>query len=251
MSIVKESNYVCASCGVAGYKRPCELKRAKKHFCSKVCFYKSRVARVEINCMWCGILFSKKQSLFSYRENHFCSRLCSSRFQDKKHNVECFVCGKHFRKSKYQSEKRPRHCCSSECVKVLNNNFKDWASNRSKLELAIENHLGVIFSGLDIRYNKTDMGYELDIFIPDLKLAIEINGIYHYENIFKNNRFERTQQIDNEKVDKCRELGVNLFVINVSKDRGEKIKAQRISEVEKIVRDRIIELDFKNEQIVI
>lgn len=251
--VMREPNYVCAGCGVEGYKHQYLLKRNVNNYCSRSCFHKSKICRVEINCMWCGVLFSKKKSLFSYRENHFCSRVCSSKFQDKKDDVECFVCGKQFKKSHYKSKNKPRHCCSLDCVKVLNNNFKDWGSSRSKLEFAIENHLGIIFSVLDIRYNKTDTGYELDIFIPDLKLAIEINGIHHYENIFKNNRFERTQQIDREKIVKCNELGINLIVIDVSRDgQSKRIQAQRISEVEQIIRDRIIELGyvFKNEQLL-
>lgn len=250
--VMRENNYVCSGCGVAGFKHEYLLKRNVNNYCSRVCFHRSKVSRVEINCMWCGVLFSKKRSLFLYRNNHFCSRVCSSKFQDKRNDVICIVCGREFRKSNYKSKNKPRHCCSLDCVKVLNNNFKDWGSNRSRLEVDIEGHLGVIFSDFDIRFNKTDIGYELDIFIPDLKLAIEINGIHHYEDIFKNNRFFRTQQIDKEKIVRCNELDIKLFVINVSRDgQNKEIQVQRISEVEQIIRDRIIELDFKNEQMLL
>ena len=52
----------------------------------------------------------------------------------------------------------------------------------------------------------------------------------------------------------CRELGIKLFVIDVSKDKNnKKVMAQRILEVENIVRDRIEELGyvFKDEQIML
>ena len=52
---------------------------------------------------------------------------------------------------------------------------------------------------------------------------------------------------------KCRELGIKLFVINVSEDKNnKKVMAQRILEVENIVLDRIKELGyvFNNKQMV-
>ena len=121
------------------------------------------------------------------------------------------------------------------------------------MEIAIEEHFKIIFPFIYIRYNKTDIGYELDIFVPCLELAIELNGIFHYEPIFGEEQLLKTQETDRKKVVKCRELGIKLFVINVSKDKdNKKTQAQRISEVEKIVRDRIKELGyvFKNEQMV-
>ena len=250
MSIVKESNYVCASCGVAGYLPPNRFKVIKTHFCNRQCFHKFMDKKQEIKCDYCDCVFIRKQHEIKRTNKHFCCNECRYKFQNKQVEVECLVCQKKFMKSGNKVKINPRHFCSKECAKNIQS-FKDWVNKRSKLEISIEEHLKTLYS-FEIRYNKTDIGYELDIYIPCLDLAIEINGILHYEAIFGEAKLLRTQQIDKEKVERCRDRDIKLIVINVSRDgAGKKIKAQRISEVEKIVRDRIIELDFKNEQIVI
>lgn len=296
MSIVKESNYVCASCGVAGYKRPSHLNKSKNHFCSYRCSNKFRYKKIETECMQCKKMFMKlpsdvligngknfccmecknnfqikkreveclickkiflkKRSEIKRAPNNYCSRECFLNYingrESKKIKVECIVCKKLFLKLPCEIKRAPRHCCSRNCYYILNREHKDWGSKRSKLEISIEEHLKTLYS-FEIRYNKTDIGYELDIYIPCLNLAIEINGILHYEAIFGDAKLLRTQQIDMEKIVKCNELGIKLFVINVSRDgAGKKIQAQRISEVEKIVRDRINELGyvFKSKQMV-
>jgi len=255
MSIIKESNYVCAVCGVAGYRMPSKLKRSKNNFCSKMCADKFKYKKIEVKCDFdgCENTTLKHPSDIKGRKNNFCSITCADKFKYKKIEVKCLHCHKKFMKALSQIKRTNKHFCSELCAKNLQKH-KDWGGKRSKLEIAVEEHFKIIFPFIYIRYNKTDIGYELDIHIPCLELAIELNGPHHYRVIHKSNgveRLKRTQEIDAEKVVKCKELGVKLFVIDVSRDHGEKIKAQRISEVEKIVRDRIIELDFKNEQIVI
>lgn len=291
MTVDKEPNFVCDYCGVAGYKTLSKIKRSKNHFCSVECSDKFKDKRIEKKCDYCGDVFLKKQSESLKSENHFCNKecydkfkdkriekkcnyceeiflrklselkrnknhFCSSecfyKFQDKKEDVVCLECGIEFKKAQFDIKRFPRHFCSDICSKNINKH-KDWGSNRSKLEIAIEEHFKVVFPFMNIDYNKTDKGYELDIFIPCLDLAIEINGIFHYKPIYGEENLLRRQQIDKEKLDKCKELDIRLIVINVSEDgKNVKIQKQRISEVEQIVRDRIRELGYvvKNEQMV-
>lgn len=249
---MKEPNFVCESCGVVGYKIPSELKRRKNNFCSKKCSYKFQSKRIEKKCDYCGDVFLKRLSQALRFKNHFCSKECRDKFKDKKEDVICLECGIEFKKGQCDIKRFPRHFCSDICRKNINKH-KDWGSSRSKLEIAIEEHFKVVFPFMSIDYNKTHKGYELDIFIPCLDLAIEINGITHYKPIYGDKIFIRRQQIDKEKLIKCMELDIKLFVINVSED-GEnvRIQEQRISEVEQIVRDRINELGyvFKSKQMV-
>jgi hypothetical protein len=256
MSIVKESNYVCAYCGLAGYKKPSYLKQSKNHFCNRVCHSKWEYRKIEVVCDFdgCENTTLKNLSDIKRRKNNFCSIVCAVKFKDRKVEVECLHCHNKFMKKLNQIRKTSKHFCSEVCAKNLQKH-KDWGGKRSKLEIAIEEHFKIIFPFMYIRYNKTDIGYELDIYIPCLELAIELNGVFHYRVIHKRNgveRLKRTQEIDAEKVVKCKELDIKLFVIDVSRDRGEKIKAQRILEVKGIVLDRINELGyvFKNEQMV-
>jgi hypothetical protein len=197
---MREPNYKCDQCGKEGYKRP---------------------------------------SLLKNRKNIFCCKECSDKFKDKRVEVICLVCQKVFLKEQCEIKRYGRHCCSKKCGQLLGIFYKDWGSSRSKLEIAIEAHLVNLFS-FQIDYNKTDIGYELDIFIPHLNQAIELNGIFHYEPIFGEKELLRRQRVDKAKAEECKKRNIDLIVINVSKDkRSKKVQTQRIQEVVKIISDKI------------
>jgi hypothetical protein len=62
---------------------------------------------------------------------------------------------------------------------------KKWGCRRSKLEKWLEEQLIKMYPNLEIHFNRKDtINSELDIFIPSLKLAFELNGIFHYEPIY-------------------------------------------------------------------
>ena len=254
MSIVKENNYVCSYCGLGGYKFPSSLNKSGNNFCNRVCAGKFRYNSVEVECDYdgCGNTTFKTPGKLKRSKNHFCSIVCFDKFQDKKVEVECLNCGNKFMKQLNEIKRSKKHFCNEVCRKNINK-FKDWGSKRSKLEIAIEKHFKVVFPFIYIDYNETDIGYELDISVPCLELAMELNGVYHYKAIFGEEKLLKTQETDRKKVVKCRELGIKLFVINVSEDKdNKKVMAQRILQVENIVLDRIQELGyvFNNKQMV-
>ncbi len=69
-----------------------------------------------------------------------------------------------------------------------------------------------------ISYNdKETINAELDIYIPSLHLAFELNGIFHYEDIF--GQLEKTQNNDKRKYQACAEKQIGLCVIDTSKQK--------------------------------
>jgi len=75
----------------------------------------------------------------------------------------------------------------------------------------------VLYPDLKILYcDKTAINSELDIYIPSLNLAFELNGVYHYEPIHGQNKFEQIQNNDNRKFQACIEYGIELAIIDVS-----------------------------------
>ena len=55
------------------------------------------------------------------------------------------------------------------------------------------------------------------IYIPSLRLAFELNGIFHYEPIFGQDRLDKIQSNDGNKFQRCQEQGISLCIIDTSK----------------------------------
>lgn len=73
------------------------------------------------------------------------------------------------------------------------------------------------YPNLEIHYNRTDaILSELDVYVPSLKLAFELNGIYHYEPIHGIPKLLSTQNNDNRKYQACLERGIELCIMDVS-----------------------------------
>jgi hypothetical protein len=47
-------------------------------------------------------------------------------------------------------------------------------------------------------------------------IAFELNGIFHYQPIFGNERLKIVEKNDIEKINECNIKGVDLFVIDIS-----------------------------------
>jgi dTDP-4-amino-4,6-dideoxygalactose transaminase len=61
--------------------------------------------------------------------------------------------------------------------------------------------------------NRNLLGIELDFYFPEIRLAIEINGIVHYEPIYGSKTFERIQNVDEQKIIQTSELGIELIIV--------------------------------------
>lgn len=74
---------------------------------------------------------------------------------------------------------------------------------------------------------KTGKHLELDFYCPEIKLAIEVNGIQHYEPGhfgMTKEEFEEQQYRDWLKVQRCKEKGVNLIIIRYDQDSDVEVK---------------------------
>lgn len=63
---------------------------------------------------------------------------------------------------------------------------------------------------------KAAIGSELDIYIPSLRLAVELNGIFHYEPIYGQSKLARMEENDQNKFSSCHAAMISLCVIDVS-----------------------------------
>ena len=78
--------------------------------------------------------------------------------------------------------------------------------------------MSILYPNLKIEYNQTNaINGELDIYIPSLKLAIELNGIFHYEPIYGKEKLHAMKTNDKRKFQACLERGIELCIINTGK----------------------------------
>jgi hypothetical protein len=107
--------------------------------------------------------------------------------------------------------------CSLNCSASYNNAHKLHGTRRSKIEAWLEQQLKLKYPNMAFQFNKKDaIGSELDIFIPNLNIAFEINGVYHYKPIHGPSLLKKIQNNDTIKIDSCKKKGIILYTIDIS-----------------------------------
>ena len=178
-------------------------------------------------CEYCNKTFfvAKKTIVDAQRKNQrkqarFCSKKCYDLYQSKKVIILCTNCNKEFKIRFCEHKKSKNHFCSQSCSGTYNNTHKTKGYRRSKLEKYFETELIKLYPNLEFLFNnKNIINSELDIYIPKLKLAFELNGIFHYEPIYGQDKLSQIQNNDNRKFQACVEHGIELCIIDVSQQK--------------------------------
>lgn len=148
---------------------------------------------------------------------NYCSSRCGGIDKATAVDVSCKHCGKTCKRIRSQVKKVINTFCSSTCAATYNNTHKTHGTRRSKLEIWLEQQLPVLYPFLEFYFNRKDaINAELDIYIPALKLAFELNGLFHYEPIFGADKLAQIQNNDQRKYQACIERGIELCLIDVS-----------------------------------
>lgn len=132
--------------------------------------------------------------------------------------VTCLTCNIRFKKKDIEVKRSPNHFCTMSCAATYNNKHKKYGTRRSKLEVWLEQELTKLYPELVFQFNsKEAIGSELDIYIPSLNLAFELNGIFHYEPIYGDRKLGQIQVNDQNKFQACQTKGISLCIIDVSR----------------------------------
>lgn len=192
-----------------------ELLKCSCGNCNKIHF----LSKTAINCL-------KRKSRVNNREMYYsCSRKCAAELSLKARGfdkvipklVKCANCHKDFYKLPKEIKKTINNFCSHSCSATFNNTHKKHGNRKSKLECWIEKQLKKIYPNIQFKFNsKEEINSELDIYIPSLKLAFELNGIFHYEPIFGIEKLKQIKNNDNRKFQACLEKGIELCIIDTS-----------------------------------
>ena len=176
---------------------------------------------ITLECDKCNKKFDRKltahkQHIARGRTGIFCSNKCKDLANRKKITTTCAQCGKSINKNPAEINAGKHVFCNHSCSASYNNTHNHKGYRRSKLEIYIENKLKNKYKlGIDFNHKNT-INSELDIYIPSLKLAFELNGIFHYEPIFGINKLAKIQNNDDRKFQACLENGIELCIIDSS-----------------------------------
>lgn len=178
---------------------------------------------IPIKCDHCKKNFERMQKyvksdlkLYPNRKQ-LCSVKCQRLSRVVKQQVQCKNCNKIIFKDLNQLKKYPNSFCSSSCAATYNNTHKTHGCRRSKFEIYLEQILPNKYPSLEFHFNRKDTIFsELDIYIPNLKLAFELNGIFHYEPIYGLDKLDQIKNNDNRKFQACLEQGIELCIIDMS-----------------------------------
>lgn len=206
------------------------------------------MSSVSLICCVCGKSYDSPLNFYNLKKRRapfakdYCSQKCFQLGKNGKLKVNCDLCGKEFSKRKCQIRITDHNFCSYSCAAIYRNNHKTVGTRRSKLEIWLEEKLIEKYSNLDVKFNSCkDIGYELDIYIPSLNLAFELNGPVHYQPIYGQARFSATQNIDNKKVELCRSKNIELIIIDVSNEKlfKEKNGINHYNNISLVIDDKI------------
>ena len=144
----------------------------------------------------------------------FCSKECQKQFRSLSTISQCSNCQKDVERTLSERKKVKNIFCNRSCAATYNNRHKQHGTRRSKLECYIESQIKQHYPNLLVMSNsKSEIGSELDFYFPSLKLAIEINGILHYEPIYGLEKLTQIQKNDKQKFKACHDGGIELCVI--------------------------------------
>jgi hypothetical protein len=184
--------------------------------------------KLPLRCLFCNSVFLRtKHRIRSFLNKNrsetgdFCSRNCKDQFLskklDRKVSLTCKTCSSVFLKYKSKISKTGNDFCSSSCSALYNNKLRKTGTRISKLEMFIQSKLISMYPNMEIFFNKKDIiDSELDIYIPSIQVAFELNGIVHYKPIYGEEKLAQIKNNDKRKLQICSEKQIKLFIIDTS-----------------------------------
>ena len=199
-------------------------------------------------CHSCSAIYNNKNRIFSEKTKEKISdsikewhRLNPKRKKEttpKKQRVRkeriCVVCGKHYY---YKKGLNTEKTCSKECKEYRTKHHKEFLSAESIEAMSKSGRKSITMQG-DLRRSKNEIyfcelckkhfknvlhneqkfnGWDADIIIEDIKVAVLWNGKWHYEKITEKHSVEQVQNRDKIKIEEIKKLGYIPYII---KDMG-------------------------------
>lgn len=225
----------CLECGNTFYAK-CKLSEPRK-FCSQKC------ANVYMGANY-QFTEERKTSISEGLKLYHSEKVKNNPEQYKKEVTKekkirhrkiyknvCIIC-----ENPFDSIKRPKKICSEEC----NNKHRKKISfkagrnsaakrvKRSKNEIALYDLLNEYLPN-ELLHNKPIFnGWDADIIIPDLKIAIQWNGPWHYRKITEKHSVKQVQNRDSIKQKEILKAGYKLIIVKDCDNKMTTVKSCEI-----------------------
>lgn len=191
-----------------------ETYNPKQLSCSYSCSNISRgyFFKNKTYCIWCNQIISRPSPS---KKHVFCSKTCEASYRSRDRiEIKCKICEKSVMVS---NSHRNKKFCSRKCWRIhrKNNPIKYKLQYRSFGECAIACLLKINYPHLKVINNDREQlkGYELDIWLPDLKIGIEYNGPHHFKPVYGDEIFEKTKIADKNKLQIANDNGIKIIYI--------------------------------------
>lgn len=203
----------CEVCLTDVYRPLSKRKKTTRVFCSKKCEGIGKDTRINTTCPFCKVRFKQKS-----QGQKFCSNQCKFDSSKNKIEVSCFYCQKKTSKTPYQIKLAEHIFCGNSC-KGKYYSWKNEGRRRSSSEIKLCEIIKQDFPNIEVLENTRDVlncHLEIDIWIPSINLAIELNGPCHFINIYGDKIYQKTLTNDETKKKEILERGFNLLIININ-----------------------------------
>lgn len=211
----------CEHCHSKFTRMKCQVKKSKIHFCNDECLRLHHLkARIVKQCKNCNAEFNVVPRDL---EQSFCSYECRGKAGRNRVQLLCDWC-------KQSIEKKPSHVkktnfCSYSCRSKYHVRRLQ-LTKRSRGEEVLCKLIETDFPDYTILKNKRSIlasGLEIDIFVEEKKLAIELNGPCHYFNIYGEEKLRSVQTRDAIKHAEIQQAGFPFIIIDISTIQGRKL----------------------------
>lgn len=189
-------------------------------------------------CSYCHSKFTRiKRGRY---DSKYCSTKCQHSSMSETIIRYCCLCNKGITTtaSQLKKSKSGRSFCSRSCSAKYNNSVRQ-KTRRSKIEIEFANQLSKLFPELEFVFNSKLDGYELDVYIPELKLAIEWNGVVHFQPIYGTEKLKIIQSRDYQKLLVCRSYNIDLVIIKDESSNREVLE-RAIIDVSTIITNKLL-----------
>lgn len=180
---------------------------------------------IPLQCKFCQKIFYRRNKYINAHNRKptkfplkFCSHKCHNDFSvSVRKKMQCKNCNKEIKRTPSSLVGIKNVFCSHKCAGTYNSQYKTSGYRRSKLEIWLEIQLLKLFTNLKILFNNREaVGLELDIYLPNLSLAFELNGIFHYEPIYGSENLLQIKDRDQRKFQACISKNIELCILDTS-----------------------------------